>query len=86
MPEVWLKRLLPSYDSTVPIHVFQINAWGDAVGKFDDYACLFDLTGVTSDAGHIWYDNQKAAPAVEEFVRVKTPSGVRYLGLYDANA
>lgn len=75
-----------SYDSNVPIHVFQINAWGAAVGKFDDYGYLFDLTGVTSDAAHIWYDNQKAAPAVEEFVRVKTPSGVRYLALYDANA
>lgn len=75
-----------SYDSTVPIHVFQVNAWGAAVGKFDDYGYLFDLTGVSSDAAHIWYDNQKAAPAVEEFVRVKTPSGVRYLALYDANA
>ena len=75
-----------SYDSTVPIHVFQINAWGDEVAKFDSYGYLFDLTGVSSGASNLWYDNQKAAPAVEEFVRVKTPSGVRYLALYDANA
>ncbi len=75
-----------SYNSTVPINVLQVNAWGAAVGKFDDYGYLFDLTGVTSSAGHIWYDNQKAAPAVEEFIRVKTPSGVRYIGLYNANA
>lgn len=74
------------YAATVPIHVLQINAWGAEVGKFDDYGYLFDLTGVTSGSDHIWYDNQKAAPAVEEFIRVKTPSGVRYLGLYNANA
>lgn len=75
-----------SYSATVPIHVFSINAWGAAVTQFDQYGYLFDLTGVTSGAGNIWYDNQKAAPAVEEFVRVKTPSGVRYLALYNANA
>ena len=75
-----------AYAGTVPIHVFQINAWGAEVGKFDDYGYLFDLTGVSSGADHIWYDNQKAAPAVEEFIRVKTPAGVRYLGLYNANA
>lgn len=75
-----------SYNSTVPILVFSINAWGAAVGKFDDYGYLFDLTGVTSGSDHIWYDNQKAAPAVEEFIRVKTPAGVRYLALYNANA
>ena len=75
-----------SYAGDVPIHVFQINSWGDEKARFDTYGYLFDLTGVSSGAGNIWYDNQKAAPAVEEFVRVKTPAGVRYLGLYNANA
>ena len=75
-----------SYSGTRPIHVFTINAWGAGVGKFDDYGYLFNLTGVTSGSGHMWYDNQKAAPAVEEFIRVKTPAGDRYLGLYNANA
>lgn len=75
-----------SYDSTVPIHVFQINSWGAAKAKFDANGFLFDLTGVTSGASSLWYDNQKAAPAVEEFIRVKTPSGTRYIGLYNANA
>lgn len=75
-----------SYNATVPIVVFSINAWGATVAKFDDYGYLFDLTGVTSGAAHIWYDNQKAAPAVEEFIRVKTPAGDRFLGLYNANA
>jgi len=75
-----------SYASDVPIHVFQVNAWGAAVGYFDDYGYLFDLTGVTSEAGHIWYDHQAAAPSVEEWVRVKTPSGARYLALYNTVA
>lgn len=75
-----------SYDSTVPIVAWQVNAWGDAVAKFDDYGYLFEITGVTSGATSLWYDNQKAAPAVEEFIRVKTPAGVRYLGLYNTNA
>jgi len=57
-----------------------------AKGVVDDTAYLFDLSGFTSGAAHLWYDNQKAAPAVEEFVKVKTPSGDRYLGLYNANA
>lgn len=74
------------YTGIVPINVFSINAWGAAVAQFDSYGYLFDLTGVTSGAGNLWYDNQKAAPAVEEFIRVKTPAGVRYLALYNANA
>lgn len=75
-----------SYEGNAPIHVFQINAWGAGVTEFDDNGYLFDLTGVSSGATSMWYDNQKAAPAVEEFIRVKTPSGVRYLALYDANS
>lgn len=75
-----------SYASDVPIHVFQVNAWGAAVGYFDDYGYLFELTGVTSEAGHIWYDHQAAAASIEEWVRVKTPAGVRYLALYNAVA
>jgi len=69
-----------------PIHIIQVNSWGTNKTQFDAVGYLFDITGVASGAGSFWYDNQKAAPAVEEFVRVKTPSGVRYLALYDANA
>lgn len=66
----------------------RINNGGDATGAgtIDDDAFLFVLNGFTSGAAHLWYDNQKAAPAVEEFVKVKTPSGTRYLALYNANA
>ena len=74
-----------SYTGTVPIHVFRIAAWGDEVAKFDDYGNFFELTGVSSGSGHIWYDHQGTAPAnVEEWLRVKTPGGTRYLALYNA--
>ncbi len=75
-----------SWAGTNNVDVFYIAASGATVANFDDYGYLFDLTGVTSGAAHIWYDNQKAAPAVEEFIRVKTPAGDRFLGLYNANA
>ena len=68
-----------------PIHVFQINSWGTNKTQFDSVGYLFELTGIASGSGSFWYDHQKAAPAVEEFIRVKTPSGTRYLALYDAN-
>lgn len=69
-----------------PIYVNRIAVWGGAETQFDAVGYLFEITGVTSGASSFWYDNQKAAPAVEEFIRVKTPSGVRYLALYNANA
>lgn len=75
-----------SWAGTNDVNVFYIAASGATVTNFDTYGYLFDLSGVASGAGSIWYDNQKAAPAVEEFIRVKTPSGIRYLALYDANA
>jgi len=63
-----------------------VNA-GDSTGKgtVDDKAFLFILEGFTSDASHMWYDHQGSAPAnVEEWIRVKTPSGTRYIALYNA--
>lgn len=74
-----------SYSGAVPINVFQINVWGDTAASFDDYGNLFEITGVTSGEAHIWYDHQGTAPAnIEEWVRVRTPGGVRYLALYNA--
>ncbi len=75
-----------SWVGTEPVSFLYLSTYGDTKANFDDYGYLFTLTGVTSGAAHLWYDNQKAAPAVEEFVRVLTPSGARYLALYDANA
>jgi len=75
-----------SWTGTGPVSFLYLNAYGSTVANFDTYGYLFTLTGVSSGANNLWYDNQKAAPAVEEFIRVKTPAGDRFLGLYNANA
>ncbi len=59
------------------------NATG--MGTVDDKAYLFDLSGFTSGAAKTWYDHQGSAPAnVEEWLKVKTPAGDRWLPLYNA--
>jgi len=60
---------------------------GDATGvvDVDDDAALFDLVGFASGAAKMWYDHQGGAPVnVEEWVKVRTPSGTRWLALYNA--
>ncbi len=59
------------------------NATG--MGKVDDKAYLFVLSGFTSGAAKVWYDHQGTAPgSIEEWVKVKTPGGDRWLPLYNA--
>ncbi len=54
-------------------------------GTVDAKAFLFDLSGFTSGAANLWYDHQGAAPTnIEEWVKVKTPAGIRWMPLYDA--
>lgn len=68
-----------------PIHIIQINSWGTNKTQFDAVGHLFELTGVGSGVSNFWYDHQGAAPGnIEEWVRVKTPGGTRYLALYNA--
>lgn len=58
---------------------------GSAAATVDDYAVLFDLSGFTSGAAKLWYDHQGTAPVnVEEWVKVRTPAGIRWLPLYNA--
>ena len=46
---------------------------------------LFTIVGFASGATSFWYDHQGTAPTnVEEWVRVKTPAGDRWLALYNA--
>jgi hypothetical protein len=62
---------------------------GDATGAgtVDAKAFLFDLTGFTSGAANLWYDHQGTAPTnVEEWIKVKTPAGTRWIALYNAVA
>ncbi len=68
--------------STLSFMRFAIN--GDTTGDDDTItdAFLFDISGCGGSAsGSFWYDN--TAGVVDEFVKVKTASGVRYLLLAD---
>jgi hypothetical protein len=68
-----------------PIVVMRLNSWGSQKAQFDTVGYLWELTGISSGASNLWYDHQGSAPAnVEEWIRVKTPGGVRYLALYNA--
>jgi hypothetical protein len=74
-----------SWTGTGPIAFLYMNTYGATAANFDDYGYFLNLTGVTSGAAHIWYDHQGTAPTnVEEWLRVKTPSGDRWLALYNA--
>lgn len=54
-------------------------------GTVDDDAFLFVLdAGFSSGAAHVWYDSTFTAANGTETLKVKTPSGTRYLVLYDA--
>lgn len=58
------------------------NVSGADAATFDSNGVLFELgTGFTSGSGKFWYDN--TANAADEFIKVKTESGVRYLALSD---
>lgn len=66
---------------------FRASNQGNAngVADVDDDAVLFDLSGFTSGSAKMWYDHQGTAPAnVEEWIKIKTPAGVRWLPAYDA--
>jgi hypothetical protein len=68
-----------------PIVVNRIEAWGGAKTQFDAVGYLFELVGVASGSSSIWYDHAGSAPGnIEEWIRVKTPGGTRYLALYNA--
>jgi len=66
------------------IAFFGVVNQGDATGAadVDDDAVLFDLSGFTSGAAKMWYDN--TSNAADEFIKVRTPSGIRYLVLSDS--
>jgi len=60
---------------------------GDSSGKgtVDDDAFFLVLDGFASGSAHLWYDHAGSAPSnVEEWIKVKTPGGTRYLALYNA--
>lgn len=67
-----------------PIAVMSVSVWGGAKAQFDSVGYLFDISGVTSGAGKFWYDNTDGA--YDEWLKVRTPSGDRYIPLMDGQA
>ena len=51
-----------------------------AATVFDDNGFFFSLNGVADGAAHVWYVH--APTTLDEALRVKTPGGTRYIGLY----
>lgn len=66
-----------------PIAVMSVSVWGDNKTQFDDVGLLFDISGVQSGDGKFWYDSTSAA--ADEFIKVRTPAGIRYLVLSDSS-
>lgn len=77
-------NLPTSYSSGVPLHVMQINVWGDQKADFDTYGKLFEITGITSNNSGFWKDGTMSAGDAQETIKVKTPGGIRYIALYDS--
>lgn len=67
-----------------PIGVMSVSVWGTNKTQFDDVGLLFDISGVTSGALKFWYDNTDGA--YDEWLKVRTPSGIRYIPLMDGQA
>lgn len=51
---------------------------------FDTSGVLFTLQGVASGSASVWYDATLSAGDAQETLKVKTPSGIRYIALYDS--
>jgi hypothetical protein len=69
------------WNSAGPLSFLRCIVSGTAT-HFDDYGYLFSIEGCNSGAGHFWYDATNGT--TDEWIKVKTPSGDRYLMLSDS--
>lgn len=85
--EIYSAGSTSSVAAATEVAFFRVANSGDGTGAgtVDAKAYLFDLTGFTSGSANLWYDHQGTAPTnVEEWIKVKTPAGDRWLALYNA--
>jgi hypothetical protein len=85
--EIYSAGSTSSVAGATSVSFYRVSNGGDATGAatVDAKAVLFNLTGFSSGSTSLWYDHQGTAPTnVEEWIKVKTPAGTRYLALYDA--
>jgi hypothetical protein len=85
--EIYSAGASSSVAAPTQVSFLRVTNSGNATGAatVDAKAYLFTLEGFTSGVASMWYDHQGAAPAnIEEWVKVKTPSGDRWIPLYNA--
>lgn len=75
-----------SWAGSNPVSFIYCEVSGATKTNFDAYGYLFTIAGVTSGAASVWYDHDgtSGGDTIGEWIRVKTPSGARYIGLCDA--
>lgn len=87
--EIWSDAATSDPAGATTISFFRAVVSGDTTGDDDVItdAVLFDLTDIgNSAAGSIWYDHDGTAggDTIGEWLRIKTPSGIRYIPVCDA--
>ncbi len=80
--EIWSDAATSDPAGATSISFIRFSNSGDTTGDDDveTDAVLFDLAGFTS--GGVWTDT--TSNAADEFIKVRTPSGIRYLVLSDS--
>lgn len=76
-----------SYSGSAPINLLDFRWTGDSTSIANGAAAtaLFSITGVASAADGFWEDGTVGTPAnVDEWIRVRTPGGDRWLALFNA--
>jgi len=69
-----------AWNSAGPLSFFRCKV-GGTVTHFDSYGYLFTIEGCNSGSTNFWYDATNGT--TDEWIKVKTPSGDRYLMLSD---
>jgi len=75
-------NLPTSYSSSVPVMALRMEVWGAQKATFDTSGYLFEIVGCSSTNNGFWYDATNGT--TDEWIRVKTPSGNRWLMLSDS--
>lgn len=89
MAEIWSDGATSDPAGATTLSFFRAVVSGDTTGDDDVItdAVLFDLTDIgASAAGAIWYDHDGTAggDTIGEWLRIKTPNGIRYIPVCDA--
>jgi hypothetical protein len=71
-----------SWTGVGPIAFLYMNAYGDTVANFDDYACVLRLTGVTAGAAHIWQTGNTLPATVGGSLKIMVENTEYFIPVY----